>query len=72
MAAAETKRRGTGQSSRFPDPKNLRERDLASDVQGKNRLQGDDQESVRNERRSVPQVGGATGKGRPDEGSDNE
>lgn len=33
---------------------NLRETDLANDRMGKNRLQGDDQTSVRNERHAEP------------------
>ncbi len=40
----------------------LRQRDLASDIQGRNKLQGNDQESVRNQRREQPKVGGATGR----------
>ena len=41
---------------------NLRQGDLASDIQGRNKLQGNDQEAVRNQRRQQPTVGGATGR----------
>jgi hypothetical protein len=37
-----------------PTPRNLREGDFASDRMGRNRLQGDDQQSVRNERHAQP------------------
>ncbi|HEX2216826.1 MAG TPA: hypothetical protein VHG27_09085 [Xanthobacteraceae bacterium] len=37
-----------------PDPKGLDEEDLASEVQGRNKLQGNDQTQVRNQRRSAP------------------
>lgn len=40
----------------------MRQRDLASDIQGRNKLQGNDQESVRNQRRQQPRVGGASGR----------
>jgi hypothetical protein len=40
----------------------LRQRDIASDIQGRNKLQGNDQESVRNQRREQPRVGGASGR----------
>ena len=40
----------------------MRQRDLASDIQGRNKLQGNDQESVRNQRREQPKVGGASGR----------
>lgn len=40
----------------------IRQRDLASDIQGRNKLQGDNQESVRNQRREQPKVGGASGR----------
>jgi hypothetical protein len=39
----------------------LRQRDFDSDIQGKNKLQGKDQLLSRNERRSQPKVGGASG-----------
>jgi len=38
------------------DPNALEEEDLASDVAGKNTLQGDDQGNVRNERRATPDL----------------
>ena len=41
---------GVGRAS----PNALDEEDLASDVAGKNKLQGDDQANVRNQRRSPP------------------
>ena len=41
----------------------LTQSDLASEIQGTNRLQGDDQSHVRNQRRVAPKVGGASGKG---------
>jgi hypothetical protein len=47
----------------------LRQGDLASDIQGRNKLQGNDQEAVRNQRRQQPKVGGATGRPRGGEGS---
>jgi hypothetical protein len=40
----------------------LRQRDLASEIQGRNKLHGNDQESVRNQRREQPKVGGASGR----------
>ena len=43
----------------------IRHRDLASDIQGRNTLQGNDQESVRNQRREQPKVGGASGRPGP-------
>jgi hypothetical protein len=48
----------------------VRQGDLASDIQGRNKLQGNDQEAVRNQRRNQPKVGGATGRpsGRPEKG----
>ena len=45
------------------DRKFLTEDDIASEVQGKNSLQADDQKNVRNERRSAPRVAGSGGKG---------
>jgi hypothetical protein len=56
--------------ARNKDPRSaadLRQSDFASDIQGRNKLQGNDQEAVRNQRREQPQVGGATGRptGRP-------
>ena len=45
----------------------IRQRDLASDIQGRNKLQGNDQESVRNQRRVQPKVGGASGRPGPKE-----
>ncbi|WP_265515724.1 hypothetical protein [Nitratireductor luteus] len=36
--------------------KEIRESDLAQEKMGKNKLQGDDQLSVRNQRRAVPDV----------------
>lgn len=66
------KKRPTRQSSRFPDPAKLRESNLASDMQGNNRLHGEDQESVRNERRTMPKVAGATGKADTDGESEEE
>ena len=36
-------------------PGELRETDLAQDKMGRNSLQGDDQESVRNERQDMPE-----------------
>lgn len=56
--SSETTRRAPSRN----DPARLRERDFADEIQGKNRLQGDDQSRVRNQRRRKPQVGGATGK----------
>jgi hypothetical protein len=56
--------------ARNKDPRSaadLRQSDFASDIQGRNKLQGNDQEAVRNQRREQPQVGGATG--RPTGGS---
>ena len=43
----------------------IRQRDLASDIQGRNKLQGNDQVSVRNQRREQPKVGGASGRPGP-------
>lgn len=43
----------------------IRQRDLAGDIQGRNKLQGNDQRSVRNERREQPKVGGASGRPGP-------
>jgi hypothetical protein len=40
----------------------VRQRDLASDIQGRNKLQGNDQGAVRNQRREQPKVGGASGR----------
>jgi hypothetical protein len=34
----------------------LTQSDLSQDIMGRNKLQGDDQENVRNERRAVPDV----------------
>lgn len=48
----------------------LRQRDLASDIQGRNKLQGNDQEAVRNQRRQQPKVGGATGRSGRKDGQD--
>jgi hypothetical protein len=36
------------------DPRNLTESDLAQDIRGRNSLQGEDQESVRNQRQAYP------------------
>lgn len=47
----------------------IRQRDLASDIQGRNKLQGNDQGSVRNQRRVQPKVGGASDRPGP---ADNE
>lgn len=48
------------------DPRFLRERDMENEVRGKNRLQGDDQLQVRNQKLRQPKVGGASGAPRPD------
>lgn len=52
----------------------VRQRDLASDIQGRNKLQGNDQDAVVNQRRQQPKVGGATGRpadrSGPKEGND--
>ena len=45
-----------------PSAADVRQRDLASDIQGRNSLQGNDQEAVRNQRREQPKVGGASGR----------
>ena len=76
--ADEKRKRTNDDSTRAKDQKDdprsaseMRQRDLASDIQGRNKLQGNDQESVRNQRREQPKVGGATG--RPsDSGKNNE
>ena len=60
-----TKDESTPAKDRKDNPRSaadLRQRDLASDIQGRNKLQGDDQESVRNQRREQPKVGGASGR----------
>ena len=43
-------------STRVPDAHTITETDLAQDEMGKNSLQGEDQASVRNQRRAVPGV----------------
>jgi hypothetical protein len=49
------KRRTVGhQTAGRADPNSLDENDIASDVAGKNKLQGDDQKHVRNQRRAYP------------------
>ena len=70
----QTKDESTPANDRKDNPRSaadLRQRDIASDVQGRNKLQGDDQGSVRNQRREQPKVGGAsgrpTGSGKKDE-----
>ena len=65
-----TKDNGTQAQARKIDPRSaaeVRQRDLASDIQGHNKLQGNDQQAVRNQRREQPKVGGASGRptGRP-------
>lgn len=55
-----TQPKDTGKTPR--SAADLRQRDLSSDIQGRNKLQGNDQESVRNQRREQPKVGGATGR----------
>lgn len=58
------KKRKTSPAGRRQRAGELRESDLASDIQGRNKLQGDDQLRVRNERRVQPRVGGASGRRR--------
>lgn len=43
-------------STRAPDAHTVTESDLAQDEMGKNSLQGEDQASVRNQRKEVPNV----------------
>lgn len=50
-----------GKTRRQESASDLRQRDFDSDIQGKNKLQGKDQLLSRNERRSQPSVGGASG-----------
>ena len=57
-------------SERFDDSSRLRQRDFADEIQGRNKLQGDDQRNIRNQRRRAPQTGGAPG--RPDSNGEND
>jgi hypothetical protein len=62
----------SGKTRRRESASDLRQRDFDSDVQGKNKLHGKDQLLSRNQRRSQPKVGGATGAAKPRTGQSGE
>lgn len=62
------KPKNPGKTRRRETASDLRQRDFDSDIQGKNKLQGKDQLLSRNQRRSQPRVGGATGEPSPRSG----
>lgn len=68
MANDSEKQKKTESKAKPRSAESVRQRDLASDIQGRNKLQGNDQEAVRNQRREQPKVGGANGRPRSEEG----
>ncbi|MFW6076295.1 MAG: hypothetical protein ACOC71_00955 [Hyphomicrobiales bacterium] len=68
MADDRSKQNKTGGKADPRRAEDVRQRDLASDIQGRNKLQGNDQDAVRNQRRQQPKVGGTTGRPRSADG----